>query len=565
MKRMQSIRMICCLVLVIFSLQSLLPGIMTAEPVSASDKKENVSKQMKQVTIKKARKLIGETVTVSGIVTADQSAIGNGKLSTYIQDKTAGMNIYSAQPNNFPELKAGMKVTVTGKVTLYKGLVEIVPDQDRLQIDAVNQPLPAPKRVSIKQLETDYAGKYEGRLVKVKGYVELKPDQSAGGGYNVTMIDRKYHSTVLRVMENTGAIDQVKTGKWYEFTGILSRYDTLQVLPRHKADIKLLKRQPNPPNIKKEYQATVDRVVDGDTIHLKKPVLGTTKVRFVHMDTPETYHKPKNELDQNQLRFGQKATDYLKTLLSSGDQVTLKIGPEAKDGYGRLLAQVKTKKGINTNLELVKKGYAPTYFIWPVGDEKEYDAFQQAVKEAKEKGLGIWNEADPLIEQPFEFRAREQKKGLTRYVGDSSAKTYVSPDSWKEVDVEKRVFFASKEEAEQAGYQASTSSREVPLTILSMNDLHGKIDQQYELDLKGDGSKGMYGRMDYVAAYMKQKQASQKNTITVHAGDMIGGSSPVSSLLQDEPTVELMENTVLMSVQSATMSLMKALTNYCVS
>ncbi|MGG0681093.1 5'-nucleotidase C-terminal domain-containing protein [Bacillus altitudinis] len=542
MKRIQSIRMVCCLILVIFSLQSLLPSTMTAEPFSVSEKKDTLWKQTKPMNIKKARKLIGETVTVSGIVTADQSAIGNGKLSTYIQDKTAGLNIYFAQPKNFPELKAGMKVTVTGKITTYKGLVEIVPDQDRLKIDAVNQPLPSPKKVSIKQLEADQASKYEGRLVKVKGYVEQAPDQPAGGGYNVVIIDKKYHSTVLRVMVDTGAIDQVKTGKWYEFTGVLSRYDTLQVLPRHKTDVKLLKHQPKPPKIKKEYEATVDRVVDGDTIHLKKPVLGTTKVRFVNMDTPETYHKPKNELDQNQLRFGQKATDYLKTLLSSGDRVTLKIGPEAKDGYGRLLAQVKTKKGLNTNLELVKKGYAPTYFIWPVGDEKEYLMFQQAVKDAKEKGLGIWNEEDPLLEQPFEFRAREQKKGLTRYVGDSSAKTYVSSDSWNEIDVDKRIFFASKEEAEQAGYQASESSSEVPLTILSMNDLHGKIDQQYELDVKGDGSKGTYGRMDYVAAYIKQKQAAQKNTLTVHAGDMIGGSSPISSLLQDEPTVELMEN-----------------------
>ncbi|MDI0274770.1 5'-nucleotidase C-terminal domain-containing protein [Bacillus safensis] len=540
MKRVRSIRMICCLVLVIFSLQSLLPGMITAEQASASEKKETVWNQKKPIKIKKARQLIGETVTVSGIVTADQSAIGNGKLSTYIQDQSAGINIYSAQQSNFPELKAGMKVTVSGKITSYKGLIEIVPDRDRLKIDGVNQTLPKPKRVSLKQLETDQARKHEGKLVKVKGYVESKPEQPAGGGYNVVIIDKKYHSTILRVMVDTSAIDEVKTGKWYEFTGVLSRYDTLQVLPRHKGDVSLLKRQPKPPKIKKEYAATVDRVVDGDTIHLKKPVLGTTKVRFVNMDTPETYHKPKNELDQNQLRFGQKAADYLNTLLSSGDKVTLKIGPEAKDGYGRLLAQVKTKKGVNTNLELVKKGYAPTYFIWPVGDEKDYQTFQKAVKEAKEKGLGIWNEADPLLEQPFEFRAREQKKGLTRYVGDSSAKTYVSPDSWKEIAVDKRIFFASKEEAEQAGYQPA--EEEVPLTILSMNDLHGKIDQQYELDLKGDGNKGTYGRMDYVAAYIKQKQAAHKNTITVHAGDMIGGSSPISSLLQDEPTVELMEN-----------------------
>lgn len=98
-------------------------------------------------------------------------------INIYSRQNEFGLNIYSAQPKNFPELKAGMKVTVTGKVTTYKGLVEIVPDQDRLKIDAVNQPLPSPKKVSIKQLESDQASKYEGRLVKVKGYVEQAPDQ----------------------------------------------------------------------------------------------------------------------------------------------------------------------------------------------------------------------------------------------------------------------------------------------------------------------------------------------------------------------------------------------------
>lgn len=190
MKRMLSIRMICCLVLVIFSLQSLLPGMSARSEVSASEKKEMVWKQNKIFQIKKARQLIGETVTVSGIVTADQSAIGNGKLSTYIQDKSAGINVYSAQFNQFPELKAGMKVTVTGKITTYKGLIEIVPDQGSLKIDAVNQTLPKAKRVSVKQLETDQADKHEGRLVKVKGYVEIKPEQPAGGGYNVVIIDK---------------------------------------------------------------------------------------------------------------------------------------------------------------------------------------------------------------------------------------------------------------------------------------------------------------------------------------------------------------------------------------
>lgn len=90
--------------------------------------------------------------------------------------------------------------------------------------------------------------------------------------------------------------------------------------------------------------------------------------------------------------------------------------------------------------------------------------------------------------------------------------------------------------------QTEDSGR-VPLRIISMNDLHGKIDQQYELDLNGDGKPdGTFGRMDYAAAYIKKAKAEKEHAFVVHAGDMIGGSSPVSALFQDEPTVELMED-----------------------
>ena len=52
----------------------------------------------------------------------------------------------------------------------------------------------------------------------------------------------------------------------------------------------------------------------------------------------------------------------------------------------------------------------------------------------------------------------------------------------------------------------------VPLRIISMNDLHGKIDQQYELDLNGDGKPdGTFGRMDYAAAYIKKAKAEKEN------------------------------------------------------
>ncbi|MEK4631532.1 MULTISPECIES: 5'-nucleotidase C-terminal domain-containing protein [Bacillus] len=91
--------------------------------------------------------------------------------------------------------------------------------------------------------------------------------------------------------------------------------------------------------------------------------------------------------------------------------------------------------------------------------------------------------------------------------------------------------------------QQTEDTGRVPLRIISMNDLHGKIDQQYELDLNGDGKPdGTFGRMDYAAAYIKKAKAEKEHAFVVHAGDMIGGSSPVSALFQDEPTVELMED-----------------------
>ncbi|PIK32252.1 bifunctional metallophosphatase/5'-nucleotidase [Bacillus siamensis] len=91
--------------------------------------------------------------------------------------------------------------------------------------------------------------------------------------------------------------------------------------------------------------------------------------------------------------------------------------------------------------------------------------------------------------------------------------------------------------------QQTEDTGRVPLRIISMNDLHGKIDQQYELDLNGDGKPdGTFGRMDYAAAYIKKAKAEKEHAFVVHAGDMIGGSSPVSAIFQDEPTVELMED-----------------------
>ncbi|WP_404347608.1 DUF6359 domain-containing protein [Sutcliffiella horikoshii] len=503
------------------------------------------------ITLEEARtKNVGQEVIVQGVVTADNAAIGGGKLSTYIQDETAGINLFSNSLSGFPNLVEGQVVEVRGKIAEYNGLLEIMPNTNGIEILAENEALPTPTPITIEELQTaTVAEPLEGQLVTVTGYVSSKPSTPAGGGYNVTLTDSDFNSTTLRVMEGTNAIDALEEGKWYEITAILSQYNTYQILPRKASDIVLAEEQPEPPSAAGEYPAVVERVTDGDTIRITSPLFGSQSVRYVNIDTPETYHSVRNDLDQNQKDKGNEATAYMQTLLQPGDEVILKVGEEPTDNYGRLLAQVLRKEDrLNTNLEMVREGYAVTYFIHPVGPENEYNEFQTAVKEAKDAGKGIWNEADPLLELPTFFRARYEGNPLTKPVGNSDTKEYVQPTEWEDVPVEKRVFFWNEADAIAAGYTPVEDGGEeepnpnpgelVSVQLIGMNDLHGKIDQTY--DLAEDYGVAAAGRMDYVSAYLKDRREQNPNTLIMHAGDMIGGSSPVAALLQDEPVVEIM-------------------------
>ncbi|WP_235846851.1 bifunctional metallophosphatase/5'-nucleotidase [Neobacillus soli] len=70
--------------------------------------------------------------------------------------------------------------------------------------------------------------------------------------------------------------------------------------------------------------------------------------------------------------------------------------------------------------------------------------------------------------------------------------------------------------------------------LLGINDLHGQLNVTRKVNGKPAG------RADYLATYLKQRAAENKNTLLVQAGDMIGASPPVSALLQDEPTIEFL-------------------------
>ncbi|GGA45045.1 hypothetical protein GCM10007416_17690 [Kroppenstedtia guangzhouensis] len=161
--------------------------------------------------------------------------------------------------------------------------------------------------------------------------------------------------------------------------------------------------QPDRPG--KTCDSRVDRVVYGDTLHLKEPVLGSTKARMLSIDAPETDYQ-----GQSQGKHGEEATAYLKQLLPEGTGVKVVLGEEEKDDYGRLLAHIEKRK-TDINEEMIRQGKAVPYFIYPNFDR--FEAYREALKEAVEEKRGIWNPEDPLKEIPFEFRLRVEIETLT--------------------------------------------------------------------------------------------------------------------------------------------------------
>ncbi|MDA8441821.1 MAG: CehA/McbA family metallohydrolase, partial [Peptococcaceae bacterium] len=94
------------------------------------------------------------TATVTGVVT-----YSDGK-NFYIQDNTAGINVYVNGLSPLPQQKD--VITATGPMVLYNGLLEVKPATTGASIVGSVPELPVPKEVSLDQVEN-----YESQLIKI--------------------------------------------------------------------------------------------------------------------------------------------------------------------------------------------------------------------------------------------------------------------------------------------------------------------------------------------------------------------------------------------------------------
>lgn len=142
--------------------------------------------------------------------------------------------------------------------------------------------------------------------------------------------------------------------------------------------------------LQKTTEVTVQKVVDGDTAELSEPVKGTTTVRFIGVDTPETVD-PEEEPEP----FGEEASTFTERALE-GESIALEFDRDAKDQYDRLLAYPWTEDEEGNPLmfseALLEGGYGELMVIDPNDAYEECLAAAEA--RAKESGAGIWGLGD---------------------------------------------------------------------------------------------------------------------------------------------------------------------------
>jgi len=123
------------------------------------------------------------------------------------------------------------------------------------------------------------------------------------------------------------------------------------------------------------FDATVARVVDGDTVMLAPG----GRARLIGVDTPEVFGRSEC--------FGREASAFAKRRLA-GRRVTVQVGTERRDRYGRLLVYLYAG-GRLFNDELVREGYATVLTIAPsVGRAGELRGGQPAGAQARARPVG---------------------------------------------------------------------------------------------------------------------------------------------------------------------------------
>jgi micrococcal nuclease len=109
-----------------------------------------------------------------------------------------------------------------------------------------------------------------------------------------------------------------------------------------------------------EYKATLDRIIDGDTIDLiidmGFKITTNQRIRLANINTPETYGQ---KHDSAEYKAGMKAKNYVIKRFADNENIVKIETTKLTGKYGRYIGVIWFgDSDISLNDELVEKGYA---------------------------------------------------------------------------------------------------------------------------------------------------------------------------------------------------------------
>ncbi len=141
---------------------------------------------------------------------------------------------------------------------------------------------------------------------------------------------------------------------------------------------------------------SVVKVIDGDTLHLGAPDLGSdsTKVRLLGIDAPEM-----GTNRSERMYFAEEATAFAKRM-ALGKEVRVYLDERAgsRDRYQRLLAYIEVPDGKFLNEELLSEGYA---YADQRFKHSYYQKYLQLEASARSLGKGLWKNVKPEQMPPW--------------------------------------------------------------------------------------------------------------------------------------------------------------------
>ena len=173
-------------------------------------------------------KVLGDTLLVYGVITTPNFN-GTSSTSYYMQDATAGVNIYkSGSPGLVFDL--GDSIMVIGKIDQYNGLTELVPlakDTTKIKVVKKGAKLPTPVKLSVAQYIAN-GEQYESMLIELDSLRKASTSPAwPGSGLDANLIYTSFNkadTVTIRFDKDTDVPGHAEPSTVVSFTGVATQF-----------------------------------------------------------------------------------------------------------------------------------------------------------------------------------------------------------------------------------------------------------------------------------------------------------------------------------------------------